>query len=585
MLVLSVMPAALCGCPRTASPNSSAIPTAPQIAAPPSSGSGEPPPGAAPFRDVAQEAGLNFRWGHGGKSPLTIIETLGHGSAFLDCDEDGRLDILLVGNRRLALYRNIGSGRFEEITRAAGLTAEGDFYGVAVGDYDNDRYPDLYITGYGKCVLYHNVTARTSASGGSAISTGSEVRTAKFEDVTAKAGVGARSPHDCVTAAAFLDMDGDGKLDLFAGRYIIYKPGVIEFCNYHGVRAGCGIKNYDPDFPQVYRNNGDGTFVNRTKAWGFDKAHGKCLGVAVRATEEGRGAALYLANDELPGDLFVPRGGRYAEIGIISGTAYNHDGLTQGGMGVDWGDFLNEGRPGLIVTTFQSEPDSIYQCEGTDQYKEIGSLLNIAASTTAWVGWMTKFLDYDNDGWLDLIITNGHSQDNAHQVEKDRSYPQPMLLYHNEQGNMFQQARALDAPEAANRFVGRGGSVGDYDNDGRVDILLVDEEGAPKLLHNESKSDGHWLGIRLVGTKCNRDGIGARVLVTAGGKTFLRDMQLAGSYLSAHDPRLHFGLGKGSRIEKIVVRWPNGQVDTLQEAPLDTYIEITEGKGLTKRMQ
>jgi len=304
--------------------------------------SGAPEKSPILFREMAQQAGLDFRWGHGGKSPLTIIQTLGHGSAFLDYDQDGELDILLVGNRRLALYRNRGNCRFEDVTQKAGLTAEGDFYGVAVGDYDNDGYPDVYITGYGKCVLYH-----ISGKG-------------TFEDVTAKAGVGARSPYDCVTAAAFVDLDGDGKLDLFAGRYILYKPGVIDFCMYQGVRSGCGVKNYDPDAPQVYRNNGDGTFTNLTKAWGFDKAHGRCLGVAVRATEDGKGVAVYLANDELPGDLFVPRGGRYAEIGVESGVAYNNSGLTQGGMGVDWGDFLNQGRPGLIVTTFQAEPDSLY---------------------------------------------------------------------------------------------------------------------------------------------------------------------------------------------------------------------------------
>lgn len=541
--------------------------------------------GGAPgvFRDVASDAGLDFRWGHGGRSPLVITETLGHGSAFVDYDQDGLLDILLVGNRRLALYRNLGNGRFEDMTQKAGLTAEGDFYGVAAGDYDNDGYPDLYITGYGKCVLYHNVpVANSNMAGTVAAKKASEVQGRKFEDVTAKAGLGARSPYDCVTAAAFVDLDGDGKLDVFAGRYILFSPKSIQFCVYQGVRAGCGVKNYDPDRPQVYRNNGDGTFSNKTKEWGFDKAHGRCLGVALRATEDGNRAALYLANDELPGDLFVPRGSRYAEIGVESGVAYNKDGLTQGAMGVDWGDFLNEGRPGLIVTTFQSEPDSLYQSEGKDLYHEAGANLNIAAGTTAWVGWMAKFLDYDNDGWLDLLMTNGHSQDNAHQVESDRSYPQPALLYHNEHGNLFKDVSKEGGTVFQQPFVGRGGSVGDFDNDGRLDALLVDEEGAPKLLHNESKSSFHWLGIRLVGTKCNRDGIGARVLVTANGKTLLRDKQLAGGYLSAHDPRLHFGLGQANRVDRIVVRWPNGHIDTLTGAPIDTYVQITEGKGLQR---
>lgn len=549
------------------------------------SSAGKPTLSPGLFRDVAQEAGLNFRWGHGGRSPLTIIETLGHGSAFLDFDQDGLLDILLVGNRRLALYRNLGGGRFEDVTEQAGLTAQGDFYGVAIGDYDNDGYPDVCITGYGKCLLYHNVNAANSLQTGTvrpASSPQSTSLTRKFEDVTVRAGVGARSPYDCVTAAAFVDLDGDGRLDLLAGRYIVYKPGVIEFCTYQGVRAGCGVKNYEPDFPQAYRNNGDGTFTNMTKAWGFAKAHGRCLGVAVRAADSHSGAVVYLANDELPGDLFARRGNRWVETGVESGTAYNHDGLTQGAMGVDWGDFLNEGQPGLVVTTFQSEPDSLYRSESPGLYREIGASMNITAGTTAWVGWTAKFLDYDNDGWLDLVVANGHSQDNARQVEADRSYAQPALLYHNEQGNLFRDVSAQGGGAFQQPFVGRGGSVGDFDNDGRVDVLLVDEEGAPKLLHNDDKSSNHWIGIRLVGIHCNRDGIGARVRVTADGRTILRDQQLAGGYLSAHDPRLHFGLGQASRIEKIEVLWPNGHTDTITQAPLDRYVEITEGKGLTK---
>ncbi len=532
----------------------------------------------APFRDIAAEAGLDFRWGHGGKSPLTIIETLGHGCAFLDFNQDGLLDLLLVGNHKLVLYQNLGNGRFREVTGESGMTATGDFYGVATGDYDNDGYPDLYITGYGKCVLYHNVPndrpVTTTAPAGQ-----TPPVNRKFVDVTAKAGVGARSQYDCVTAAAFADLDGDGKLDLISGRYILFTPKVIQFCSYQGVRAGCGVKNYDPDQPQVYRNNGDGTFTNRTREWGFDKAHGRCLGIAVRAADDGRGVALFFSNDELPGDLFVPRGRRYAEVGVQSGVAYNHDGLTQGGMGADWGDFLNEGRPGLVVTTFQTEADSLYRSESPGLYREVGANLNIAAGTTAWVGWTTKFLDYDNDGWLDLLETNGHSQDNAHQVEADRSYPQPMLLYHNDHGDVFQDVSSQGGPAFQKPFVGRGGSIGDFDNDGRVDALIVDEEGAPKLLHNETKTGNHWLGIRLVGVTCNRDAIGARVTVTAKGKTTLQDEQLAGGYLSAHDPRLHFGLGTNDRIDKIVVRWPNGHIETIPATPIDRYVQIKEGSG------
>ncbi len=521
------------------------------------------------FRDVAQEAGLDYRWGHGGKSPLNILETLGHGCAFLDYDQDGFLDILLVGNRRCALYHNLGNGHFQDVTARSGLTLEGGLFGVAVGDYDNDGYPDVYVTGYGKCALYHN-RGKGGASG------------PVFEDVTRKAGLGARGPYDVVTAAAFVDLDGDGRLDLFAGRYIVFKPDTIRFCKYQGILAGCGVKNYTPDFPRVYRNNGDGTFRDMTQAWGFDSAHGRCLGVAVRAADGGRGSLVYAANDEEPGDLFVPKGGRYANLGTSSGTAFNRDGLTQGGMGVDWGDFNDDGRPDLAVSTFQVEPNSLYRNDGGDMYTEVGATLGIAAPTSAYVAWTAKFFDYDNDGWPDLFFTNGHSQDNVHQVQPDKSYAQPMMLFHNEQGRLFTEVSAQGGPAFAHPIVGRGAAFGDYDNDGRVDMLVVDEEGRALLLHNEDRSANHWLGVRLIGTQSNRDGIGARVQVTADGKTYTQDAQLAGGYISAHDPRLHFGLGQARRIEQIVVRWPNGKTETLREVPLDAYVEITEGKGLTR---
>jgi hypothetical protein len=400
--------------------------------------------------------------------------------------------------------------------------------------------------------------------------------------VTAKAGVGARGPYDCVTAAAFVDLDGDGRLDLIAGRYIQFTPKSIQYCIYLDVKAGCGVKNYDPDQPQVYRNNGDGTFSNRTKEWGFGKAHGRCLGIALRAADSGKGAVVYLANDELPGDLFVPRGKAYTEIGAVSGTAYNKDGITQGAMGADWGDYLNEGRPGLVVTTFQSETDSLYRNEGKDLYREYGARYGIAHATAIWVGWTAKFFDYDNDSWLDLVISNGHTQDNARQVEADRSYAQPLLLYHNEEGRLFKVVGQEAGKDFRQPFVGRGGSIGDFDNDGRLDLLMVDEEGPPRLLHNEDRGHNHWIGIRLEGVKCNRDGIGARVTVTAGGKTYLRDQQLAGGYLSAHDPRLHFGLGQARAIDKITVRWPNGHVDTIRRSPVDRYVRIIEGKCLAE---
>lgn len=519
-----------------------------------------PPPDTAStdlFRDVAREAGLEFRWGHGGRSPLTILETLGHGCAFLDYDQDGLLDAFLVGNRRCGLFRNLGGGRFSDVTAQAGLTAEGELLGLAVGDYDNDGYPDVYVTGYGTCVLYHNT------------------RRGGFEDVTARSGLAARGPYDMVTAAAFADLDGDGKLDLFGGRYIKFTRDTIHFCEYHGIRAGCGVKNYDPDAPRAYRNNGNGTFSDFTAKWGFDQTHGRCLGVSVSASDRGRGVHLYAANDELPGDLMVPQGGGYKNAGVSSGTAFGREGLTQGGMGVDWGDINNDGLPELVVSTFQNEPNSLYRNDGDGVFIEAGAQLGVAGETTRYVAWTAKLFDYDNDGWLDLMFTNGHSQDNVMQIEPDRTYPQRMQLFRNQGGRRLSP---VTVPALERPIVGRGAAYGDYDNDGRTDVLVVDEEGPAQLLHNDAPA-GHWLGIRLRGTRSNRDGIGARVTVKAGGKTYVRDVQLAGGYISAHDPRLVIGLGENKSVASIAVRWPSGAQDRVKAVPVDTYVQITEGSG------
>ncbi len=537
----------------------------------PSGTQGERPPqdpASGWFRNVASGSGLEFRWGHGGRSPLHIIETLGHGCAFLDYDGDGWLDAFVAGNDRCALFRNLGPPgpgqlpRFMEVTREAGLIATGPFCGVAVGDVDNDGRPDVYVTGYGKCVLYRN-TGR-----------------AAFEDVTARAGVGALGPYDVATAAAFADLDGDGRLDLFAGRYVRFTPKTIRFCTYHGVRAGCGVKNYDPAFPRVYRNTGGWVFRDVTRAWGFDTLHGRCLGVAVSAADDGRGVVLYSANDELPGDLMLPHGRRYRNAGVSSGTAYNREGLTQGGMGVDWGDYDGDGRPDLVVATFQQEPKSIYRNDGRSLFTETSAELGVAAGTIAHVAWTARFFDIENDGWLDLLFTNGHSQDNVHRIEPDRTYPQRMQLYRNENGQLFREAGPEAGPTFGQPIVGRGAAFGDYDNDGRTDVLVVDEEGPAQLLHNEAPA-GHWLGIRLTGTP-QRDAIGARVTVAAGGRRWTRDLQHAGGYISAHDPRLLFGLGSTQRVEEVVIRWPGGAVERLRDLPADQYIHITQGRGLVK---
>jgi len=512
------------------------------------------------FRDVATESGLAFRWGHNGKSPLTIVETLGHGSAFLDFDQDGLLDLFLAGTPRCALFRNTGT-RFEDVTAKSGISGEGRHIGAAVGDYDNDDDPDLFVTGYGIARLYRN-----DGNG-------------RYSDQTNHAGVGPRGPYDVLTAAAFADMDSDGLLDLVVGRYVKFTPESLQFCSYSGIKAGCGVKNYESDRPSVYRNLGLGRFKDYTRNWGFEASRGKNLGVAVRASDSGRGVVIYLANDEEPCDLFVPSGTTYRNDGQRSGTAFGRDGLTQAGMGADWGDFNLDGRADLVVATYQTEPKPLYRSDGAGLYSEVGGPMGIAAGTGPYIAWTARFFDYDNDRWPDLLFTNGHTQDNVSKVEPDRSYPQPTLLYHNEKGERFVEIGGAAGSAFRESIVGRGASFGDYDNDGRLDVLIVDDEGTPLLLHNENSPPGHWIGIRLYGRKSNRDGIGARVeVVTKQGK-LVKDHQLAGGYISAHDPRLHFGLGDWDAIEKIVIRWPSGKVETVLGPPVDHYVSIEEGAG------
>jgi hypothetical protein len=477
----------------------------------------------------------------------------------LDYDSDGWMDILVVGTSSCTLYHNDGKGYFQDVTAQSGITLRGMLFGVAVGDYDNDGYPDLYITGYGVSALYHN-----DGKG-------------HFQDVTAKAGVGAKDRYDVMSAVAFADLDNDGKLDLIVGRYILFTPQMQQLCDFRGVFASCGVKIYPPVKPAVYHNLGEGRFEEVTDAWGWNSAHGRCLGIAVRAGEP-NGVAVYLANDEVQGDLFVKEGARWVNIGSQSGAGVNREGQNQAGMGTDWGDFDGDGKPDLVVSTFESEPKSLYRADAKNLYLEMGTRLGITQRTLPYVAWTAKFLDYDNDGWLDLLFTNGHTQDNVAQIHKEMRFEQPLILYHNEKGNLFQDASQTAGEAFSKPISGRGVAVGDFDNDGRIDLLVMQEEGVPLLLHNESLSPSHWLGIRLRGTKSNRDGIGTRVRLKVGSRILVREMQLAGGYFSAHDPRLLFGLGSATQIDSITVEWANGEKQTISNPPIDRYITLEQGK-------
>jgi hypothetical protein len=519
------------------------------------------PPPAPPilFRDVAPESGIRFRQGHGGRGPLNIRETAGTGCAFLDVDGDGWLDILLVGEPRCALYRNLGAAsgqtpRFQEITAAAGLDRPGAWMGCATGDYDNDGRVDLFLTGYHCAALFHNEGGR-------------------FRDVSRQLPL---DPRAWSTSAAFFDADGDGRLDLYAGAYVQFDPHAPQLCDFSGVQAACPPTYYDPQIGRLYRNLGPAGFADVTRAAGLEGAHGKTLGV-LAADLNGDGLTdLYLANDGMPGDLFRNRGGRFENRGTESGTAFNYASREQAGMGVDAGDYDGDGRPDLVVTTFQYEPTSLYHNEGRGLFTEEAFAAGIGDATLNRLGFGVRFFDADNDGDLDLIEANGHVQDNAARIFPGVTYRQSTLLFENLGGRHFRDVSALAGEALSRPIVGRGLAVGDFDNDGRLDVLIADLEGAPLLLHNKSPSAGHFLTVRLVGSRSPRDGTGARVAVRAGGRLQVREGGTGGSYLSANDPRLHFGMGTARIVDSVTVRWPSGITQTLRNFPGDRELIVTE---------
>jgi hypothetical protein len=512
------------------------------------------------FEDIAQSAGLDYHWSIIGKRPLTILQTIGNGCAFLDYDGDGNLDILLVGPHP-ALYKGDSKGHFTDVTKATGLDKlAGRFLGCAVGDYDNDGYPDIYLSAYRGGVLLHN-----EGSGATRL----------YRDVTKEAGI---APQPWGTSCTFTDYDNDGKLDLYICNYVVYGPNTkTQLCDFHGILSSCGPRYYNPEFGVLYHNTGNGRFVDVTRAMGLNKPNvsGKALGVAAADYDGSGHQSLAIANDEMPGNLMARQGKAFKDLGVESGTAYGSEGGVHGGMGVDWGDYDNDGKLDLCVATYQQEPKCLYHNTGQGLFVEQSARMGLAEKTTGYVAFGLKFIDYDNDGFLDLIIANGHVEDNVAEIDHGASYREPTQLFHNVNGTKFVETSGEAGPSFAKTLVGRGLAVGDFDNDGRMDALIVDAEGTPLLLHNIVPKPGHWLLCNLVGTKSNRDGIGALLTIEAGGKKLLRRCATDGSYMSASDRRVHVGLGDATTAT-ITVRWPSGIVTTHRNLPADQIVTLQE---------
>jgi hypothetical protein len=546
---LLIITAALSGCDKTApgrSPSRTSSPASPML-----------------FVDRAAKDGLNYRWTIPGKRPLNILQTIGNGCAFLDYDNDGNLDILLVGPK-LALYKGDGDGHFADVTHQTGLDKlSGHFLGCAVGDYDSDGFDDIYISGYRTGILLHNEGGKS------------------FRDVTQSARL---KPQPWGTSCSWVEtIPGSGRLDLFVCNYADFGTDPKKYpqlCEDNGKLTSCAPRVYAALRDTLFQNDGQGRFSDATRSSGVIGTTGKGLGIAAAPLDLSRRPFIAIADDEVPGDLLKPspNGGSpvYTNIGAASGTAFDRDGNIHGGMGIDWADYDNDGKLDLFVTTFLGEAKSLYHNDGGALFSDSSYDAGLGSATLTRLSFGCKFFDASNDGHLDLMIASGHIQDNAHDLDSGTTYRQATQFFQNVNGH-FVDLSASSGADLQRPIVGRGLAVGDFDNDGRVDALVVDSEGAPLLLHNESAPVGHWLSLRLVGVKSNRDGYGAIVRVTARGATQTLLCHADGSYLSSSDRRVHIGLCAAQQADKIEITWPSGRVDTLHSVAADRVLDVREG--------
>lgn len=519
--------------------------------------------------DVTAAAKITWRHDNLATPEKYLIETMGGGGAFLDYDNDGWLDIYLVNSGetpfhkpkaplRNALYRNNRDGTFTDVTEKAGVPGYGFGMGVAVGDYDNDGFVDIYVTNFGPNILYHNNGDGT------------------FADVTAKAGVG--DPR-WSTSAAFFDYDNDGRLDLFVCNYLDWNFDKNVFCgeNRPGYRAYCHPDVFKGISNVLYHNNGDGTFTDVSEKAGIASAEGKGLGVAAADYNDDGLIDIYVANDAVRNFLFKNEGGgKFTDIALIAEVAYGLNAKPESGMGTDWGDYDGDGRLDLFVTNIDMEPNRLHRNNGDDTFTDATVQAGLGEVALLYSGFGTRFVDYDNDGDLDLVVTNGHPLDNAHLFRDGVNYAEEPFLFQNV-GGVFRNVAPELGEVMKRRYAGRGLAVGDYDNDGDADFLLINCGQPPVLIRNDGGNQNHWIGLKLVGTKSNRDGVGAKVKVMAGKWTAVRYCVGGGSYCSGHDLRILIGLGDKDKIDAVEVRWPSGIMDWIDTPAINRYLELKEG--------
>jgi len=526
------------------------------------------------FRDVAAEAGIAFRH-HAAPEKKYIVESMSGGVALFDLDNDGLVDIYFVDSltvdtakdpsaARSALYRNAGNGRFVDVTDKAGVGHPGWGMGVCTADVDGDGWEDLYVTALGGNHLYRNRHDGT------------------FEDFTERAGLAGGG---WSTGCGFADYDRDGRLDLFVSRYVkidlahLPEFGKGKTCEYRGIAVQCGPRGLPGESDFLFHNDGNGRFTEvGEKAGVSDPRAYFGLGIAWFDANDDGWPDLYVANDATPSFLYQnQKDGTFKEVGFPMGVAVSEDGSEQGGMGVAIGDYDGSGRLSIFKTNFAEEYNSLYRNEG-DHFSDVSFRSKTAPSSLPYVGWGTAFFDYDNDGLLDIIAVDGHVYPQLDQARLGASagYRQRKLLYHNRGDGTFDEVAAQFGPVLTEPRVSRGLAVGDLDNDGRLDVVINDLDGAPQVLHNELAETGNWLGVKLKGKATNTDAIGAVVTLKAGALRLVRLVQSGTSYLSQDDMRAHFGLGRAAQADSIQVRWPDGSTTVMTDVKANQLVEIRQ---------
>ena len=523
------------------------------------------------FRDITSQAGIHFIHNNGAFGKKWLPETMGPGCAFIDYDNDGYPDILLVngedwpGHQRtlstLKLYHNNHDGTFTDVTRKAGLAVSIFGLGVAIGDYDNDGYDDIFISALGQSRLFHNNGNGT------------------FADVTKAAGLW--GPNEFSTGAAWVDYDRDGKLDLIVANYVQWSPQTDIYCTLDGVhKSYCTPESYKGSSARLWHNLGSGKFEDVTQKAGLHDPTSKSLGVAILDYNGDGWPDILLANDTQPNKLYLNRkDGSFEERGVAAGIAFSEDGIARAGMGVDTADYDRSGYPSILITNFANQMLSLYHNEGNGLFVDEAPRSEVGRATLVTLGFGCFFFDYDNDGWPDIFVADGHIENEIERVQKRVAYAESPHLFRNLGGGRFQELTQQMGSAFASPKVARGAAYADIDNDGALDVLLTTNAGRTWLFHNEGGAN-HSLRVKLSGTKSNRDGIGAIVRVNLGNGKQWQMLRSGSSYLSQSELVLTFGLGLQEKVDNLEVQWPSGQLDKLANVPGDQTVTIQEGKGI-----